>query len=239
MSRTDDARSPRTDEALERFSRLALREQPMPALLRQLVELTDSVMPPGTETAVSLRVRGVLSGDATADVARRLDEAQFADGGGPGVHAARTGTITEVADIRTERRWPEHGRRAAEVGVLSTLSVPLSVDAELGGALTVYAFRADAFDDPVRRVARRLAPHARAAVAGVQDRHRAREMADDLEAELETRAIIGRAKGILVERYQVTPERAFQLMAQMSSRSHRGLREVAVGVVRMDGDRPR
>jgi GAF domain-containing protein len=238
MSRTDDVGTPRTDETLERFSRLVLREQPMPALLRQLVELTASVMPPGTETAVSLRVRGVLTGEATAEVARRLDEAQFSDGGGPGVLAARTGAITEVADLRTEERWPDHRIRAAEAGVLSTLSVPLTVDAEVVGAMTVYAFRADAFDDPARRVAVRLAPHARAAVAGVQDRHRAREMADELEAELETRALIGRAKGILVERYQVTPERAFQLMAQMSSRSRRGLRDVAVGVVRREGDRP-
>jgi GAF domain-containing protein len=239
MSRTDDARIPRTDETLERFSRLVLREQPMPALLRQLVELTASVMPAGTETAVSLRVRGELCSDATAEVARRLDEAQFADGGGPGVHAARTGAITEVADLRTEERWPEHRLRATEAGVLSTLSVPLTVDAEVAGALTVYAFQADAFDGAVRRVAARLAPHARAAVAGVEDRHRAREMADDLEAELETRALIGRAKGILVERYHVTPERAFQLMAQMSSRSRRGLREVAFGVVRQEGDRHR
>jgi GAF domain-containing protein len=239
MSRTQLAPAPRTDEALERFSRLVLREQPMPALLRQLVELTDSVMPPGTETAVSVRIRGVLTGTSTGDVARRLDEAQFADGRGPGVHAARTGAITEVADTRTDPRWSVQARRAAELGVLSTLSVPLSVDAEVVGAMTVYAFEAGAFEDPFRRVARRLAPHARAAVAGVQDRVRAREMADELEAELETRALIGRAKGILVERYQVTPERAFQMMAQMSSRSRRGLRDVAVGVVRREGDRRR
>jgi GAF domain-containing protein len=238
MSRTDAPHSPHGGEMLERFSRLAMREQPIAALLQQLVELTGRLMPLGTETSVALRVHGVLTFAATGALSRRLDEAQFADGRGPGIHAARTGVITEVGDTRTDPRWPDHGRRAAADGVLSSLSIPVSGDAETSGALTVYAPAADAFDDALRRVARRLAPSARAALAGVQDRDRARALADELDVELETRAIIGQARGILVQRYQVTPERAYELMARMSERSRRGLREVAVGVVRMDGDRP-
>jgi GAF domain-containing protein len=238
MSQTDHARPPRADEALERFSRLALREQPMPDLLEQLVELTASVMPAGSETAVSLDVEGALIGTATGARARRLDAAQFADGGGPGVHAARTGVIIEVSDTRTEQRWPEHGRRAVDAGVLSTLSIPVSVDASAVGALTVFAPEANAFDDALRWTARRVTPHARSAVAGVLDRDRARAMADELEDELEARAIIARARALLVERHQVTPERAYELMARMSARSRLGLREVAAGVIRQCGGRP-
>ena len=237
MSRTDAPQSPPSGELLERFSRLAMREQPISALLQQLVDLTGQLMPVGTETSVALRIHGRLAFAATGALSRRLDEAQFADGRGPGVHAARTGAITEVGDTRTDPRWPDHGRRAAADGVLSSLSIPVSGDAETTGALTVYAVTADAFDDAVRRVARRLAPSARAALSGMQDRDRARALADGLDAELENRALIGRAQRIIAERYQVTPQRAYELMARMSERSQRGLREIAVGVVRQDGPR--
>jgi AmiR/NasT family two-component response regulator len=107
------------------------------------------------------------------------------------------------------------------------------VDAQVGAALTVYAQEADAFDEEVRRTARRLAPHVRSAIAGSEAQHRARAMADEMEAELEARAVIGEATGILVHRYRLTPERAVELMARLSARSQLDLRQIADGVVRM------
>jgi AmiR/NasT family two-component response regulator len=100
--------------------------------------------------------------------------------------------------------------------------------------LSIYARGTDAFDDVIRRVARRLAPHARAAVASLEARQQARAMADDFEADLETKAIIGQAKWILVERYRLTPERAVELMARMSARSKVELRQVAAGLILQD-----
>ena len=150
------------------------------------------------------------------------------------MHAARTGTVTEVPDVCSEPRWPEHARRSAELGMLSSLSVPLALSARAAGALTIYARGTAAFDDVIRRAARRLAPHARAAVASLEARHQARAMADDLEADLETKAIIVQAKRILVDRYQMTPERAVELMARMSARSRVELRDVAAGLVLED-----
>ena len=39
-------------------------------------------------------------------------------------------------------------------------------------------------------------------------------MAENLQAALETRAVIDQAKGILMERYKLTADQAFQLLAQ-------------------------
>ena len=227
MSLTDGGRTPTTDDTLERLGRLALRESSVPTVLHQVVHLLGSAMPPGSEASVSVQARGELLCVPLGGTARSLDDAQFAEGRGPVVHAACTGTTTEVPAVRTETRWPEHAQRSVEAGMLSSLSVPLAVSAQAAGALTISARATAAFDEVIRRAALRLAPHARAAVADLEARHRARAMADDLEAELATKASVVQAKWILVQRYQLTPEHAVEQMVRMSARAHVELREVA------------
>lgn len=225
-----------TDETLEQLGRLALRDPSMPTLLQQVVQLLGSAMPPGSQTSISVHARGTLLCVCSGETARELDEAQFADGRGPVLHAARTGTTAEVADVRRDPRWPEHAGRATKGGMLSSLSVPLPVDAGAASALTVYARKADAFDEVLRRAVARLAPHARAAVGSLEARNRARAMADGMEATLEARAVISRARGILMQRHGLTPERAVEVMARMSRQSRIGLRDVAAGLIRMAED---
>jgi transcriptional regulator with GAF, ATPase, and Fis domain len=233
VSRTDPDPVLTTDETLEQLGRLALRDPSMPTLLQQVVQLLGSTMPMGSETSISVHARGDLLCVGSGETARELDEAQFADGRGPALHAARTGATTEVADVRSDTRWPEHARRAAAEGMLSSLSIPLAMDADAASALTVYARDVDALDEERLTAVRRLAPHARSAVASSEARHRARAMADDMEADLEARAMIVRARGILVQRHGLTPERAVEVMARMSRQSQVGLRDVAAGLVRM------
>ena len=61
-----------------------------------------------------------------------------------------------------------------------------------------------------------------AAVAAVAADQRA-----DLQIALHSRDIIGQAKGILMERYKIRSEQAFDLLIAVSQRTNRKLREVA------------
>ena len=54
-----------------------------------------------------------------------------------------------------------------------------------------------------------------------------RDRADNLQAALESRAVIDQAKGVLIERYKLTPDQAFQLLARASMNADRKLRDVA------------
>jgi hypothetical protein len=66
-------------------------------------------------------------------------DAKYERGHGPCLDAARTGTLTEIADARTDIRWPGYMSRAAEHGNLSSLSVPLAIDEDeqVSGALNI------------------------------------------------------------------------------------------------------
>jgi AmiR/NasT family two-component response regulator len=67
---------------------------------------------------------------------------------------------------------------------------------------------------------------------------RARDMADNLQTALESRAVIDQAKGILMERGRLTADQAFQALAQASMRTNRKLRDIADHLV-TTGELPR
>jgi AmiR/NasT family two-component response regulator len=60
----------------------------------------------------------------------------------------------------------------------------------------------------------------------------AREMADNLQIALESRAVIDQANGILMERYELSADQAFQALAAASMRTNTEVREVADQLVR-------
>jgi GAF domain-containing protein len=221
-------------EALERLGRLSLRELSMESLLQQVAELSKTVMPGNPETSVLLLVKDkpttVVS---TGQLATDLDERQYERGHGPCLHAARTGELTEIADTRTERRWPDYTPRAAERGNLSSLSIPLTIDedAQVSGALNIYAREPDAFDADTRAAATGFAPYAAIAVANMHAYESARNMADNLRVALETRAVIDQAKGILMERHKLTADQAFQVLSRVSMNSNRKVRDIADDLV--------
>ncbi|WP_448615355.1 ANTAR domain-containing protein [Modestobacter sp. URMC 112] len=241
MATTHHSRSSSADDALEQLGRLSLRELSMDSLLQTVADLSRTAMPGRPETSVLL-----LVGDEpttivhTGQLALDLDETQYERGSGPCLHAARTGELTEIADTRTDRRWQDYTRRAAAHGNLSSLSLPLVIDAgaRVTGALNVYSREPDAFDEGSREVATRFAPYAAVAAGNLYAYQSARAMADDLQTALESRAVIDQAKGMLMERYRLTPERAFQVLAQASMKENKKLRQVAEELVRT-GQLPR
>jgi AmiR/NasT family two-component response regulator len=59
----------------------------------------------------------------------------------------------------------------------------------------------------------------------------ARNMADNLQSALESRAVIDQAKGILMERHKLTDDQAFQVLARISMQNNIKLRVVAEELV--------
>jgi GAF domain-containing protein len=166
---------------------------------------------------------------STGELATELDETQYEKGHGPCLHAARTGELTEIPDTRAEDRWPDYTPRAVEHGNLSSLSIPLAIDPDeqVTGALNIYARRFHAFDEASRSVATRFGPYAAVATGNLYAYQSARDMAENLQVALESRAVIDQAKGVLMERYKLTPDQAFQRLAQASMNANRKLRDVA------------
>ncbi|MCZ2805561.1 GAF and ANTAR domain-containing protein [Modestobacter sp. VKM Ac-2983] len=232
MPNTGESLPSQTDSALHRINSLLLAEHSMDSLLQAVVDATKDTLPGYVDASISVLIgtrpaTAVYSGQLALD----LDETQYARGHGPCLHAAVSGEFVEITDARSETRWPDYMARAVERGSLSSLSLPLPMDG-LHGGMNVYATEAGAFDEDARTAAARFTRSAALAISNMHAYETARDIADNLDVALRSRAVIDQAKGILMERQKLNADQAFQYLAHASQATNRKLRDVAEHLVR-------
>jgi AmiR/NasT family two-component response regulator len=110
--------------------------------------------------------------------------------------------------------------------------VPLPVHELVSGGLNVYARRAAGAEDQTRELAARFAAYAVVPVSNMYLYESIAERAANLQAALDSRAVIDQAKGILMERFKLTADQAFHALARVSMQTNLKAREVAERLVR-------
>ncbi|WP_448620652.1 ANTAR domain-containing response regulator [Geodermatophilus sp. URMC 65] len=227
----DRSSPPRTRAALDELGRLLLAEHTQPSVLRRIVDLVAQAMPAGSEVSITL-VRGEHPTTAafTGRLAEDLDETQYERGYGPCLEAAVGGQVTEIADARTEDRWPDFVPVFLDRGGLSALAAPVPA-AHLSAGLNVYARTARAFTDDDRSALVAFAAYAGAVLTNMDALLNARDLAENLQRAMEFRSVIEQAKGILIERHRLTAEQAFRLLVESSMHANRKVRDVALDLV--------
>ena len=217
--------------ALDELGRLVLAEENTASVLQRVVDLIKRVMPEGAEASITLIREGQPTTAAfTGPLAVGLDETQYLRGYGPCLDAALNGQFIEIADARTEERWPEFVPVFLDHGVLSSLAAPVAAP-HLAAGLNVYASVANAFTDAQRGAGVEFATYAAVALINMDALQDALDQAQNLRTAMESRAAIEQAKGILIERHKLTPDQAFRLLADASQRTNRKVRDLAEHLV--------
>lgn len=129
-----------------------------------------------------------------------------------------------VHDTATDERWPRWGPAVAALGYRSVLSIRLATLERRYGSLNLYAQGPSSFDlaDLGRGVA--FGRLASVALAVAQDH-------DGLQRAIDARRMIGIAMGILMERYDLAADPAFEVLRRYSQHHNVKLRDVARSVV--------
>ncbi len=157
---------------------------------------------------------------ATDPAARELEAVQVEAGTGPDLEVLGADDSIVVHDTRTDERWAAWAELAARLGVRSLLAVRLHTRDTTVGTLNLYAGEPGAFDDDDVAVAHIFARHAAVALAS------ARNLQNLWEA-VDARKAVGQAQGILMERYQLTPDQAMAVLLRYSQDGNLKLRVVA------------
>src|SRR3954451_10874856 len=218
------------DELARRLAEAArgMHSQLDPQQVLDRVASLAVAMVPGADQATITMVRArrhVYSAAATGDLARWFDILQDETGEGPCLDAMWKQQTVRVNDLAADPRWPVLGPRAGERGVGSMLCLQLFVHEDTLGALDLLAHEKAAFTDESEHIGLLLASHAAIAVADAQKLGHA-TMA------LANRDIIGQAKGILMERFRLTADQAFDVLAEVSQDTNRKLYAVAEELTR-------
>jgi GAF domain-containing protein len=222
---------PLTRTALDDLGRLLLAEHTPPSVLQRVVDLVARAMPAGVEVSLTLvRDEQPTTAAFTGSLAEELDEVQYQQGYGPCLEASLGGELTEIADARTEDRWPAYVPTFLARGARSLLAAPVPAP-HLTAGVNVYSRTAHTFIDEDRSTLAEFAVYAGAALANMDSLQDARELAEHLQKAMEFRSVIEQAKGILIERYKLTTDQAFRVLADASMHTNRKVRDIAQELV--------
>jgi len=217
-----------------------LSAQGVEGFLAELTKVASGVVSPAASCGVTIRREGQPTTVASSDQrAERIDEAQYSSGHGPCLETLDTGAVRDVPDLATETRWPEYRNRAMELGVRSSLSIPLTSGQHILGGLNLYGSRPGNFGGIVRQHAEIFAVQAATALLLVLRTADHSQRSVQLEQALSSRTAIDQAIGILMAQQECTAEEAFALLRAHSQNNNRKLRDVAAELItRVSGRAP-
>ncbi|MFC5138911.1 GAF and ANTAR domain-containing protein [Actinomycetospora rhizophila] len=194
--------------------------------LAQIVRAAVDTVPGAEAGGISMTEGGeVLSRNPTTESITKLDTLQGELREGPCITAIedppRTGVVlADDLDGADADRWPQFAAAAVEAGYRSVLSTDIHTSARTRAALNLYAPEPSVFDAEAQLVAALFGNQAALLLYGS-------EQAVNLNHALDSRDGIGQAKGILMERFDVSDDEAFQMLVRSSQDTNIKLVDVA------------
>lgn len=195
--------------------------------MARAVTIATEILPGCDAAGVCVVYRGDrIDTHATSnDELRKVDALQHELNEGPCLEALQQEHTVHSSDLSVDDRWPKWGPEVAtRLGLLSIVSYRLFTTGESLGALNLYGRSRSAFSTDDIHDGISLAAHVGVALAAAQE-------VEHLESALGGRTVIGQATGILIERFDLSPDRAFSVLSRLSQHKNVKLRLLAEQIV--------
>ena len=216
-----------TDYALSiaEAARTLYRPRSLDDTLQTIVEVACNSVPGFDQVGIATMAKkgDVETRAFTGDLVLPLDELQYTRCEGPCSATLQGDEAVSVSSLRHEQRWPAYVPQALALGVLSQ-RLKLYLDDDTLGGINFYSTTSDEVSEDAQALARLFATHAAIALGHAQER-------ETLTTGLQSRRIIGQAIGLLMERYEMSDDRAFAFLVRASSHRNIKLRAVAEELV--------
>ena len=194
--------------------------------LEAIAQTARDAVPGFDHVGISV-VRGdgtVTTMASTGRLVREMDTLQYELDQGPCLDAMRREALVLVEDLSIqEHNWPVYAPRASEAGVRAQMGVRLHRNEETLGGLNFYSTAANTIYAGAAQRAELFATHA--AIALAQARHA------DLNDAIRAPRHIGQAVGILMDRLQVTEDRAMYYLIRVATVAELKIQDVAREIV--------
>ncbi|MGI5499161.1 ANTAR domain-containing protein [Lentzea sp. CA-135723] len=219
-----------TDAVLDQFESLTgslLDAATTEDALAFLVRTARAVIPGADLVGVTLRSGDALTTPASTGAgAEQLDQVQEAARRGPCLDVTAPGALAQVHcdDLAADPRWPEFAAAAVARGHHALLTTALH---DRTGALTVCSARPDGLTSADARMAVLLATLGSLALAHARLTEQSALRQAELRRAIESRDVIGQAKGILMQREGISADEAFHLLRKTSQHLNTKLVEIA------------
>jgi GAF domain-containing protein len=213
--------------ALAEAARTINRPQSMEDTLETIARTARGNIPGFDEVGISLlHADGkVETMAATGDLVWKLDSLQYDLRDGPCVSSLHEEPVIVVDHIAHSQRWPHYVPQAVKLGLKAQMALRLYVD-ENGtiGGINLYSTASEDIAEPAPQLAQVFAAQAAVALGHAQEVHHLNEA-------LASRQAIGVAIGVLIERFKMDEQAAFNFLVRVSNQSNTKLRDVASRLV--------
>lgn len=229
--------------ALTEAARAIDGQQSLDHTLDAIVRAAQQTVPGFEHVGISVTGKGnghagtIETRAGTGRLVWEVDELQYKLGEGPCYDAIVNGGVTVMEDVSTEQRWPRYVEEVEHLGLRAQMGLQLYTDDGALGGLNFYAAEPGIDPDAIQ-LAELFAAHAAIALGRSRHEHQLKES-------VASRQAIGTAVGIVMERYRLSEDRAFQFLVRASSTSNIRLRAIAQEIVDStnqqlaeDGDHP-
>ncbi|MBY4127634.1 GAF and ANTAR domain-containing protein [Rhodococcus fascians] len=200
----------------------------MPETMSEILRTAITLIPGATIGCVTTLSKGARSVVASTDpLAEKLCRLQYELDQGPIPTEVWHLDVVVSDDLTAEPRWPEFAALAVGEGFMSLAAFQLYSNADDLGALVFYSNQPGAFDADAVEIGEALAAHAAIAMLSARDN-------EQFRTGLASRDIIGQAKGMIMERYDLDAVQAFELLAKLSQQQNLPLHKVANDLIETD-----
>lgn len=192
--------------------------------LGQVTAAAVELIPDATYASITVRHDDRLETvNTTDDRVLATDAKQYELCEGPCYDAATDAAQVIAPDLEHDTRFRRYGPIAVKAGILAQAAFRLFERNGTQGALNLYSTERGAFED-LESAAVLFRSQAAVAIAYAYE-------ITNLNEALETRTTIGKAMGIVMERYQLNDERAFAFLTRLSQHRNVKLRLIAEELV--------
>lgn len=218
-------------KALTEISKAISSDRYLDDILKLIVTVTAKVM---DSKICSLWIldekEGVLKIRATQTMSEEyLKERSLKLGEGVVGHVAKTNKPLAILDVLKEPLYKEK-ELAKKLGLVSMLSVPLSVKDKVIGVINCYTSYPHEFTDTEKDILTAVASQAAICIENTELMVKTKV----IQEELEVRKLVERAKGVLMKRHGLSEDEAFKRIRKASMDSRKTMREVAEAILLAD-----
>ncbi|MCP2238492.1 GAF and ANTAR domain-containing protein [Prauserella halophila] len=161
-----------------------------------------------------------------------LELFQLQEEEGPCLECYHSGQVVTLPDVsEVAGRWPRFSAMATELGFAGVHAIPMQLRTQVIGTLNLFRTHPNGLDETDARLGKALVDVATIGLLSERAVRHQEMVTEQLQTALNSRVTIEQAKGVLAERYSVTPDQAFTAMRRHARSRNQRLAEVAGEII--------
>jgi GAF domain-containing protein len=213
-------------QALDELGKLRFGEMRVDDAMHQIVQTTHAIFDVDGAGLMLADVDHHLLNAAVSDERmRHLEELQVRHHEGPCITAFEDKELIRAEDLTQEERWPSFSKHAVIRGIGAVLASPIPYNQDAVGVVAVVSEDRRPWSAEAELALLAFTDLAALLIASMLMGEQQTELAAQLQAALNSRAIIEQAKGVLIGRQGLTAHAAY---AQLRARARTERRKLAI-----------